>query len=464
MDPEDTEAREESEGDDEIEMLDASGIYDVVAAEDAGSGSSGSQEAENNTNGMRFGMRYYNTDRNVSWIFRTLQRFYRESTSSGSDEDARSGRASNEDGDEGTPSGPPQNFDTELPTNHSYLGKMESVSGIDYYEPGKKYQIHVSPHHSIIFPGQTLPVILSQSQAFHLNNQTEGRSIGLVFPPFGSEQYGVTCQMYETNVRNPRLDLRAKLRAHQRFRVCKESKRNNVFVGEVGDVVEVEVEILPELSLGCPLGNHFRGSLEKFLPRSSRVKMLYCHARTWPLFVYDQYDIGRVMAKIKHFLAAHKIETMPMDPILCSFWSAKNLPLEQEDRDRIFATNYVEVRMRIIAEKLNDPYYYHCAECNHKVAKFSDVFAMSKDGVQASYCNPGGYIHDTVTLYHVEEDALAVERRKSTEFSWFPGYAWKISICSQCRWHLGWQFVAEKKNLMPQSFYGLSQRNIVLKL
>uniref|UniRef100_A0A1B0D3S5 Uncharacterized protein n=1 Tax=Phlebotomus papatasi TaxID=29031 RepID=A0A1B0D3S5_PHLPP len=445
MDPEENGQGEEADWEEVVEMFSDSSMDEDDA-----------RETEESSSSRFAGLRHFNIVRirDASWFFREFRGFNRP-FSSGSEEEVQLTTPPNEESENSdgasTSNNQPQNFDTELPTNHSYLGRMESVSGVEFYEPGKRYKIHICPHHTVIFPGEILPVILSTSQAFHLTAQSGGHSVGLVFPPVGNEQFGVTCQMYERNVRNPlwKSDLRAKLRAHQRFRVCTDTSTQPVFLG---DVREVEVEILPELSLGDPLSGHFRGSLHKFLPKSKRVKLLYSHARVWPLFVYEQYDIGKVMMKIKHFVASHKIENMPIDPIVCSFWSAKNLPLEQADREKIFATNFVE------------PYYYHCGECQQKVAKFSEVFAMSKDGVLASYCNPGGYIHDTVTLFGVEEDSVTVERSKSTQFSWFPGYAWKITVCARCQRHLGWQFVAEKKNLRPRSFFGLTQRSIVLKL
>jgi hypothetical protein len=42
---------------------------------------------------------------------------------------------------------------------------------------------------------------------------------------------------------------------------------------------------------------------------------------------------------------------------------------------------------------------------------------------------------------------------QSTEFSWFPGYAWQIVQCSQCGSHLGWRFTAVQAE--GAGFYGL---------
>ena len=38
----------------------------------------------------------------------------------------------------------------------------------------------------------------------------------------------------------------------------------------------------------------------------------------------------------------------------------------------------------------------------------------------------------------------------TTEHSWFPGYTWRIALCSRCRNHLGWLFQGH-----GEGFYGL---------
>lgn len=44
---------------------------------------------------------------------------------------------------------------------------------------------------------------------------------------------------------------------------------------------------------------------------------------------------------------------------------------------------------------------------------------MSVDGPLASYVNPGGYVHDTLTV--MKADHLKKQGFASTEHSWFPG-------------------------------------------
>jgi hypothetical protein len=38
------------------------------------------------------------------------------------------------------------------------------------------------------------------------------------------------------------------------------------------------------------------------------------------------------------------------------------------------------------------------------------------------------------------------------EWSWFRGYAWKVSLCRQCLTHVGWKYLSTTS---AESFYGL---------
>lgn len=45
---------------------------------------------------------------------------------------------------------------------------------------------------------------------------------------------------------------------------------------------------------------------------------------------------------------------------------------------------------------------------------------MSVEGPQGTYCNPGGHVHEIVTLYKAHGMTLAPDD-PSTQYSWFPG-------------------------------------------
>lgn len=87
---------------------------------------------------------------------------------------------------------------------------------------------------------------------------------------------------------------------------------------------------------------------------------------------------------------------------------------------------------------------------------------MAKGNVNANYCNPAGYIHETLTVHKIVDDSARIVERPSTEFSWFPGYLWQIAVCKKCSSHIGWKFIAGTKYLRPKTFFGLSCKSLVV--
>ena len=77
---------------------------------------------------------------------------------------------------------------------------------------------------------------------------------------------------------------------------------------------------------------------------------------------------------------------------------------------------------------------------------------MTASGSAQAFVNPHGYLHEIVTLRRAEN--LFATGRPSTEFTWFPGYAWEIAWCGRCSEHLGWRFVAVA-DAEPGLFWGL---------
>jgi hypothetical protein len=44
----------------------------------------------------------------------------------------------------------------------------------------------------------------------------------------------------------------------------------------------------------------------------------------------------------------------------------------------------------------------------------------------------------------------------TTEFTWFPGFAWQVATCRRCREHLGWLFLGP-----DDRFHGLIEDRLV---
>ena len=100
---------------------------------------------------------------------------------------------------------------------------MNRVSGIDYFEPGNIYRIPTCTHHSLLFPGETLPMILPSSMFEESNDSNDGLTFGLIFPKIFNttkpDLNGVTCQIFERGNVDSNGHVTIKARAHQRFKI-----------------------------------------------------------------------------------------------------------------------------------------------------------------------------------------------------------------------------------------------------
>ncbi|CRL05180.1 CLUMA_CG018056, isoform A [Clunio marinus] len=357
-----------------------------------------------------------------------------------------------------------RNFDDELPMNHSYLGTTEECRGTNYYEPGRVYEIPIHFHHSLVFPGEIFPMIVIPDNIFaRIPESNEGLTFGLLFTNEIENDiaYGVTCQVFEKGV-DSHGHITIKSKAQQRFIVVRTEEglftvRNQTYYSKV--------RILPEYTLPEPIAMNITNNMMKFNHNTSQtqqIKNQLSHASQWPKFVYDQYSTVTVNEKVERYLAMLSISA-PDDPLTKSFWLARNVPLNQLDRLRIFTTNCVNKRMLLIGESLNFRCIFNCKRCANKIANYIDIFAMAKGNVNANYCNPAGYIHETLTVHKtLAESTNTNEARPCEDFSWFPGYAWQIANCKRCNSHVGWKFIAVTKNLKPKTFYGLSCKSLVV--
>ena len=79
---------------------------------------------------------------------------------------------------------------------------------------------------------------------------------------------------------------------------------------------------------------------------------------------------------------------------------------------------------KILIRLILDPNFFQCSVficryCGHRITNKSDVFSMALEGPMAAYVNPGGYVHETLTVYKAQ--GLVLRGGPSTENSWFPG-------------------------------------------
>jgi hypothetical protein len=93
-----------------------------------------------------------------------------------------------------------------------------------------------------------------------------------------------------------------------------------------------------------------------------------------------------------------------------------------------------------------------CARC---ATKITDAFAVFGHGGAAPvqvFTNPAGRVCQVLTVTRAE--SLALVGPATREYSWFPGFAWRVALCAKCALHLGWSFEGGD-GAEPARFFGL---------
>lgn len=94
-----------------------------------------------------------------------------------------------------------------------------------------------------------------------------------------------------------------------------------------------------------------------------------------------------------------------------------------------------------------------CRHCGAQVSSRRAFFSMDGESASRIFSNPYGLLHEIFTVRQAQ--GLLLEGPPTTEFSWFPGYAWEVAYCASCHAHLGWEFTAVDSRDEPARFWGL---------
>ena len=94
-----------------------------------------------------------------------------------------------------------------------------------------------------------------------------------------------------------------------------------------------------------------------------------------------------------------------------------------------------------------------CRHCGSGVT--SSEHGLEVDGrKQHTFFNPAGLLFEIGSFSAAP--GCANMGRPTTEFCWFPGFAWRYAHCAACGTHLGWQFVSE-----ADAFWGLVLERLI---
>jgi hypothetical protein len=96
-----------------------------------------------------------------------------------------------------------------------------------------------------------------------------------------------------------------------------------------------------------------------------------------------------------------------------------------------------------------------CATCRHVVTDQRQRIAV-QGGHEHTFANPHGITY-RIGCFR-DAHGCAVVGEALAEFTWFPGYAWRVGLCTNCQTHLGWRFESRQ-----DYFHGLVLNRLTLE-
>ncbi|CAI5722759.1 unnamed protein product [Peronospora destructor] len=114
--------------------------------------------------------------------------------------------------------------------------------------------------------------------------------------------------------------------------------------------------------------------------------------------------------------------------------------------------------MELLEQTQEDIFCVLCSSCGSFFAKTCEIFSITAHGAAGgTFVNPAGHVFHVLALRNVDLARVFVDMNRSTEHTWFTGYAWSITHCYSCYQHLGWRFDRVDSTRLPVSFFGFRQ-------
>lgn len=97
-----------------------------------------------------------------------------------------------------------------------------------------------------------------------------------------------------------------------------------------------------------------------------------------------------------------------------------------------------------------------CSNCSHPITSESERITMA-GAHQHTFTNP----HQITYRIGCFRDAPGCSYlgAATDEFTWFPGYSWRIALCAGCGSHIGWMY----QKLESAAFHGLLTNQLRLE-
>ena len=93
-----------------------------------------------------------------------------------------------------------------------------------------------------------------------------------------------------------------------------------------------------------------------------------------------------------------------------------------------------------------------CANCGNPITTSGSIIAVDEKHIH-KFLNPDGITFEIGCFSSA--DGCSVLEESTTETTWFEGFSWSGSLCSNCFSHLGWLYESKEND-----FFGLIIENI----
>lgn len=99
-------------------------------------------------------------------------------------------------------------------------------------------------------------------------------------------------------------------------------------------------------------------------------------------------------------------------------------------------------------DELDPETFVRCRQCLNIITHPAERITV-QGSHQHTFANPHGIVFEIGCFRTVK--GCGYVGPSSDEFSWFPGFGWRIAVCVRCLMHLGWLFDSPDAD----SFHGL---------
>lgn len=107
----------------------------------------------------------------------------------------------------------------------------------------------------------------------------------------------------------------------------------------------------------------------------------------------------------------------------------------------------VEIETEAEDEEKEEKSRLLCKYCGNRITTLEAM--VPRNGRHRHiFSNPGGFVYE-IGCFSCANGCVN-QGRPTTEFTWFDGFAWRFSLCSNCHEHLGWFYRSK-----DDSFFGL---------